>query len=460
MIEDEKRKSTPAAPPLSATGGTHRPESGVFGPLRPTPDIGEMALSLLLNFQGIAFRCDMNFKPIFLLGAVKAVTGRDPQDFFTGKAAWKEIIRGDDIAAGGDFPCLLDTFAREYAIAQPQGGVRWVREMDQKLCNADGHPIIQGMIYDITERKIWEEALKHSEEKYRTLVESSTDVILLLDGSRSIQSCNQAFLNTFGFNERREVEGQSIRIIHLSDKNYADYGERVYRFVETRDTFRTEWNLARKDGTAFPAEVSTSAVRDADGGISSYVVIIRDITDRKRQERKLTFLAMHDHLTGLPNRTLFADRLHQAIVLAGRKKHFVSVMYLDLDHFKHINDTYGHGTGDELLKAVGARLKDALRETDTVARMGGDEFILLLSDLKRKEDTVKIARKIIAALRSPLDAGGRLVQITPSIGISVYPDDGDTFEILAKNADLAMYHAKENGRNSYALYTSRLEYRY
>ncbi|HPL63477.1 MAG TPA: diguanylate cyclase [Syntrophales bacterium] len=323
----------------------------------------------------------------------------------------------------------------------------------------EGRPIIQGMIYDITERKTWEEALKNSEEKYRTLVESSTDVILLLDGARIIQSCNHAFLNTFGF-ERREAEGQSTRIFHSSDKSFAAYAERVYRLVETRDIFRTEWNLARRDGTVFPAEISTSAVRGADGKISNYVIIIRDITDRKRQERKLTFMAMHDHLTGLPNRTLFMDRLHQAIGGAARKKHFVSVMYLDLDYFKNVNDSYGHGTGDELLKAVGARLRETLRKTDTVARMGGDEFMLLLSDLENKEDTLKIARKAIAAFRTPFDAGGRSLHITPSIGISVYPDDGDTFEVLAKNADIAMYHAKETGRNSYELYTPRLEYRY
>ncbi|MDD2670845.1 MAG: diguanylate cyclase [Syntrophales bacterium] len=288
MTEYEKGKTSPAAQPLSPS----RPESAIFSPSPPVPEIGEMAFSLLLNFQGIAFRCDLNFAPIFLLGAVKAISGYSPEDFFSGKADWGKTIRGGDIVAY-NFQCLIDTFEREYSIAQPGGKIRWVRELDQKLCTAEGRPIIQGMIYDITERKTWEEALKNSEEKYRTLVESSTDVILLL-----------------------------------------------------------------------------------------------------------------------------------------------------------------------LLKAVGARLRETLRKTDTVARMCGDEFMLLLSDLENKEDTLKIARKVIAAFRTPFDAGGRLLHITPSIGISVYPDDGDTFEVLAKNADIAMYHAKETGRNSYELYTPRLEYHY
>ena len=210
-----------------------------------------------------------------------------------------------------------------------------------------------------------------------------------------------------------------------------------------------EVRFRRRDGTVIWVRNTARAVHDAGGRVLYYEGSIEDITERKRAEEIIKHMAYHDDLTGLPNRRLFDDRLNLAMAHAERNQQKLAVMLLDLDHFKEVNDTLGHSVGDQLLQAVGERLVNLLRKGDTVARMGGDEFMLLLPEATQVEDAAKVARKLLGAMREPYVFDGHELYITTSIGIVLYPDDGEDGDTLMKNADITMYRAKDQGRDNY-----------
>lgn len=194
----------------------------------------------------------------------------------------------------------------------------------------------------------------------------------------------------------------------------------------------------------------------ADGNVSGVIGLIRDITERKTAEQQIEYQAYHDALTGLANRRLFQEHLSLALALAQRRQRLVAVLYLDLDHFKLINDSLGHSIGDAMLHQIGQRLKEAVREGDTVARVGGDEFTIVLQDIEHRSDAAVLAEKVLSAIAAPIDVLGHRLYMTTSIGITVFPEDGDDAETLLKNADAAMYRAKEDGRNTYQMSTIEL----
>jgi diguanylate cyclase (GGDEF)-like protein/PAS domain S-box-containing protein len=208
----------------------------------------------------------------------------------------------------------------------------------------------------------------------------------------------------------------------------------------------------KKDGTVFPVEITNGVFMSRER--QKVIGVLRDITERVRGEETIRRLAYHDVLTGLPNRMLFADRLNLAIAGALRNRQKLAVMLLDLDYFKDVNDTLGHGVGDQLLRSVGERLITLLRKNDTVSRMGGDEFFLLLPEVARVRDASTIARKVLEAFQEPFVLDCHEVHITTSIGYALYPDDGEDADTLLQNSDIAMYHAKQEGRNTSQRYTS------
>lgn len=209
----------------------------------------------------------------------------------------------------------------------------------------------------------------------------------------------------------------------------------------------------RKDGTSFPVEYVSTPLRDREKVVGA-VVVIKDITERKAQAAALEYQASHDTLTGLPNRTLLSDHLSQALTRAFWRKRLVAVLFLDLDNFKMVNDTLGHDFGDLLLKDVGARLTACLRQGDTISRLGGDEFVLVLADVAQEEDVLKVAQKVLDTSSKSFELNGVKFFITTSIGISLYPSDGENVETLLKNADTAMYRAKEQGKNRFELFSA------
>ncbi len=287
--------------------------------------------------------------------------------------------------------------------------------------------------------------------------EVSREGIVILDARREIVSINRAFLRLTGFTAEA-VLGRTPDAVQSVRHGMAFYRE-LWTVVAERGHWEGEVWLRRHDGSEFPSWGQISVVTDDDGAATHYVAVCEDISERKAQEDRIRHLAQHDALTGLPNRALLEDRLAQAIPLARRNGTRLAVMFLDLDRFKTINDSLGHQAGDHLLREVARRLCGCVRKADTVSRQGGDEFVILLQELEAPEHAARVARKIIEAVAEPVYLDGLQLQVTPSIGISVFPDDGTWQAELLRNADAAMYHAKGTGRNNFQFFTPEINAR-
>jgi diguanylate cyclase (GGDEF)-like protein/PAS domain S-box-containing protein len=289
------------------------------------------------------------------------------------------------------------------------------------------------------------------------VIASTIDGIMITDAKGIIETVNPAFSRITGY-EAYEVIGQTPRILK-SGRQTAEFYKDFWLALTEAGFWQGEiWNR-RKDGAIYPQQISINAVHDEEGRITQYAAIFNDISERKRTEEFIKSLAYFDSLTNLPNRRLFSDRLALTIANSHRHNHRLSVMFLDLDMFKRINDTLGHSAGDKMLVETAERIKSCLREGDTVARLGGDEFIILLPEIHEIEGSAKLAQRILEKIKQPYNIENSELYITTSIGISVYPEDGETAEILIKNADTAMYRAKDLGRNSYQLYTPSMNAR-
>ena len=288
------------------------------------------------------------------------------------------------------------------------------------------------------------------EEIFRAITENVDDLIAVLDtdGRRIYNSPSYRKI----FNKDELGVGTSFNEIHPEDRERIKAVFR--RTVETGIGERAEFRFLLKDGSIRHIESQGNVVHDASGKVSKVVVVSRDVTERKKIEENLRHLTYHDMLTGLPNRILFSDRVKQAIATAKREKiHILSLMFMDLDNFKEINDNFGHAAGDLVLREVASRIQDCLRESDTAARMGGDEFVVLLPGIEAPDDAMIVAKKIRHALCQPIDLGKHDLTVTTSIGIAVYPEHGCEEETLLKHADAAMYHAKESGRDTVCIFS-------
>jgi diguanylate cyclase (GGDEF)-like protein/PAS domain S-box-containing protein len=309
----------------------------------------------------------------------------------------------------------------------------------------------RGIGRDITERVQMEEALKLSGERYRTILEEIEEGYWEVDLDGNFTFVNDAACHQFGYS-RQEILGTNYRAYVPKEDLKSVYRtwHKVYRSGEPIKSF----SIAgfKKDGTEVYIENSITPLRSKEGKIIGFRSISRDITERKQIEEKLAEMATHDYLTGLPNRVLLRDRLMVGSALARRSGYRVAILMLDLDRFKLVNDAMGHSVGDQLLKAVGQRLSAIMRKSDTVSRIGGDEFVLVLPQILQMDDVTKFSERILGAFHEPFVFGKKKIQITTSIGIAIYPDDGTDVEVLLKDADSAMYWAKEQGRGIYKYY--------
>ena len=287
----------------------------------------------------------------------------------------------------------------------------------------------------------------------KTVYETATEAILITDDENRIKAVNPAFARMTGYSPD-EVIGKDPSVLN-SGIHRTEFFSEMWRGLAESNHWEGEiWNR-RKDGSVFPAWISVGAIDD-DRGRREYVAMFSDITARKEDEERIRYQANYDALTGLPNRSLFLDRLGLAMAQARRSQSHVGLMYIDLDDFKLVNDTLGHEVGDTLLQQASLRLRAAVREADTVARLGGDEFTIILQDIARGEDAAGVASQVVESLSRPYVLDGQEAFVGASIGITVYPDDaGDTTTML-RNADMAMYRAKAQGRNRYQFFTPEM----
>jgi diguanylate cyclase (GGDEF)-like protein/PAS domain S-box-containing protein len=341
-------------------------------------------------------------------------------------------------------------FPYEYRVVTKKSDILWymgtVTAIEYKYQKAT-----LGCQMDISLQKRAEDALKQSEERSRTVIDSITDAYYEIDLRGNLLLFNEAFLGLFG-TLRQETLG--LHYTRYVDKKNADLAFRTFSQVyKTGKPLRKmDWEIINKSGETRQIELSVNLVRDAQGMPSGFRGIVRDITTRRKAEEAIHRQAFHDPLTNLANRLLFNDRVNMAIKRAKRVHKAMALMILDLDYFKDVNDRWGHAAGDLLLKEVASRLSAHIRYTDTVARQGGDEFSIALSSLNTTEEARQIAEKIMASFNQPFHLDAADIFVTASLGVAMYPEDGDTFDTLMKNADRAMYKAKNLGRNRYYFY--------
>jgi diguanylate cyclase (GGDEF)-like protein/PAS domain S-box-containing protein len=297
------------------------------------------------------------------------------------------------------------------------------------------------VVEDVTERKRLEDHMRLA----ATVFENSGDGLFVTDDRCNIVHVNPAFTEITGF-EPEEVLGKTPKVLS-SGRHGPDFYERMWEALRTAGKWQGEIWDRRKSGEMFAGWQNIAVVRNSLGEITNYVAVISDITSRKQVEERLSYQANHDPLTRLPNRTLFHERLSRAVARAHRNQSMVALLFIDLDRFKQVNDTMGHLAGDMLLQQVAERLTGATRQGDTVARLSGDEFTVILEDVQDPRDAAVVAHKILHMLVEPFDLAGNEANISSSIGVAIYPADAGDPQTLIKLADSAMYRAKHLGRN-------------
>ncbi|MFG6467976.1 putative bifunctional diguanylate cyclase/phosphodiesterase [Roseateles sp. BYS87W] len=432
-------------------------------------------------------RCNQRYAEIYGFASPEAAVGRSSLELYDTQQAARDLGRRayPQLAAG-------ETFRSEELMRRQNGELFW-SHLTGRLINPDDPS--EGSIWivdDIHERKLADAALADLHAEQQLIFDHAMVGIVFLRGRR-VTRCNRAFEQLFGY-APGELDGQLSRAWYLNDEDWKAAGDLCYAPLARGDAFHAEMLLGRKDGTPVWCEVRSKAIDRSDLSRGS-IWITQDISARKQAEQELVQakaqlealveqrtqqlsqtvaaleqkvaeqqatearaerLAMFDGLTGLPNRHLLTERACQAIDIARRSDEPLAVLFLDLDHFKNINDTLGHRVGDALLSQLANRLRSAVREQDTVARMGGDEFVLVLP-LTDIAGAAHLATKLMGLASAPFQVEAQELTITPSMGIAMFPTDGDDFDTLCQCADAAMYRAKKDGRNAYRFFTSEMQ---
>lgn len=353
-----------------------------------------------------------------------------------------------------NFPRLLETGLMrdvELEMVRKNGSVLPVMLNASGVYDEDGNFVrSRSTLFDMTE-------LVEAQKKLRqaaAVFEHTNDAILITDSAGTIVAVNNAFTRITGYTPE-EVIGKTPRLLK-SDMHDEQFYRDMWQTLDATGTWQGEIHDRRKSGEFFPVWECITAVRDESGNVSDYISVFSDITTIKDTENKLMRLAYHDALTGLPNRLLFNDRVEQMLARAKRHGSRVALLLLDLDRFKLINDTLGHAAGDELLQVIATRLQQSIRKEDTVARLGGDEFAIVSAQAEPLADAALLAQKVVSLIAQPVVIAGQALTISASVGIGMFPEDASDPATLAKCADMAMYGAKQSGRNAYAFYTAKM----
>ncbi len=362
---------------------------------------------------------------------------------------WDERVHPDDLALSladrnAYFAGKKDAYANERRMQCKDGSWKWILSRGMVVArDADGKPLrMIGTHSDITERRLRDEAARLAETVFHTMDEAVT----VTDANNRIVSVNPAFTAITGYSAA-EVIGRNPKVL-ASGTHPVEFYREMWERLQSAGSWSGEIINRNRAGRLYVEWLSIKQVHDERGQPTHHVAVFSDISERKATEERMHHLAHFDVLTGLPNRALFSDRLHQAMAKARRDQKRLALMFVDLDRFKPVNDNLGHQVGDLLLKEVAARLSECLRrESDTVGRFGGDEFVVLLSEIDVARDVMVVADHVLEALAQPFFIVGHQIDISSSIGVAIFPDHGTDESLLIQSADTAMYRAKENGRN-------------
>jgi diguanylate cyclase (GGDEF)-like protein/PAS domain S-box-containing protein len=372
-------------------------------------------------------------------------------DFSGAYDAWTSCLHPDDKGKAeqelNDALLGGQPFNTDFRVIWPNGEIRNIKGVAKIFRDDSGKPLrMLGINADITEQKEAEEKLKLAASVFTHAREG----IMITDAEGTIIDVNETYTSMTGFS-REEAIGQKPSI-HKSGRHEPEFYAEMWQAIEQKGYWNGEiWNR-RKNGEIYPELKTISAVRNERDETSHYVAVFTDITLIKEHQHQLEHIAHYDLLTGLPNRSLLSDRLSQAMLHCDRTHKSIAVAFVDLDSFKEVNDVHGHDVGDDLLIAISHRMKEALREGDTLARFGGDEFIVVLTDLEEPKDYLPVLDRLLSAASESITLEGRELRVTASIGVTVYPKDAADAEQLMRHADQAMYVAKNIGKNRYHMF--------
>ena len=383
----------------------------------------------------------------------QTMLGYEPGELDVQPDNWSAIVHHDDLVVAKDsierhLRGEIPSHEVEFRCRTKAGGWRWILSCGRVVTwDEHGKPLLMsGTHTDITERKILEQAQKEA----AVVFESSYEGIMVVSPENLITKVNAAFTRITGYSADEAI-GQPARLLASGQHDDAFY-QAMWHSVHEHDFWRGEiWNK-RKNGEVYAELLSISTVRNAQGELLHYVGLFSDISQLKAHEFELDRVAHYDPLTGVPNRRLLSDRLQQAIARSVRHHHSCAICFLDLDNFKAVNDRYGHEVGDQLLIGVTHHLQSVLRNEDTISRIGGDEFVILLADIRSAEECTLILDRLMAAIGESVSASGIQISISASIGVTLYPQDDEDPDTLLRHADQAMYQAKEAGKNRYQLF--------
>jgi diguanylate cyclase (GGDEF)-like protein/PAS domain S-box-containing protein len=419
--------------------------------------------TLINNLDGMAYRClhDASWRMVFVSQGCLTLTGYAPAEVVQNASiSWEEITHPLDRArVRAQIDEAVNSgqrFTVDYRITTQSGQIKWVHERGIAVPDEQGEIVIEGFIEDVSTQREMVQAQKEAELRYRNIFEHASEGIFQTTPEGRYLAANPALARLYGYPHPQALMS-----------SLDDIGRQLYVKSSQRERFRQlmelhgevlnfESEVYRADGTRLWISENAHIVRDADGRPLYYEGTVQDISERRRHQEELERQANHDMLTGLPNRILLADRVQHEIARADRLGYYLAVVFIDLDNFKFINDSLGHGAGDELLKEIAARLQHCVRGTDTVARLGGDEFVLLLGDHFRTSTVISQLRRVLAEIGQPVMLSGREFHVGASLGVAMYPGDGTDSDTLLKHADTAMYAAKNSGRNTFQFFTREL----
>ena len=431
--------------------------SGKIRPLADSPARGDqerMLKTLLAQLDAMVYRCryDEFWTLEFVSEGCRTLTGYAPEDLlFNSRVSLEGITHPEDrarvrgvirgaIAARRRFDVV-------YRIIRADGAVRWVAERGSAIVAPDDRVVtLQGYIQDVTRQREDELALRDAEARYRSIFENAIEGIFQTTPEGAYLAANPALARIYGYDT---PESLIAALKDIENQLYVDPGRREEFISLMRAHGKVtgfESQVRTRDGSIIWISENARAVLATDGSIRYYEGTVEDVTDRKSYERKIAHQATHDRLTGLPNRYLFQDRVEQAIRQAQREKTMVGLLFIDLDKLKWVNDNLGHAAGDEMIKVVAKRLRRCMRTVDTVARIGGDEFILLLPSLLGTESIAIAKRRVTEATSANWVWQGQELPMSCSVGDAIYPDDGTDSEALMRVADQAMYATKQQRR--------------